>query len=76
MTKSHLHVSPSGTTGKVHHVTPETAGWTYVGFDLHRLKTGETAAGDTGEREVCLVWVTGKAGRQPEMWISGCWANG
>ena len=60
MTKSHLHVSPRGTTGKVHHVTPETAGWTYVGFDLHRLKTGETAAGDTGEREVCLVWVSGK----------------
>ncbi|WFS01800.1 5-deoxy-glucuronate isomerase [Rhizobium tumorigenes] len=60
MTKSHLHVSPSGTTGKVHHVTPETAGWTYVGFDLYRLKTGESAAGDTGEREVCLVWVSGK----------------
>ncbi|MGV2816828.1 5-deoxy-glucuronate isomerase, partial [Phyllobacterium calauticae] len=23
-------------TGRVAHVTPETAGWTYVGFDLNR----------------------------------------
>lgn len=55
-----LLVKPKGTTGRVTHVTPETAGWTYVGFDLHRLKPGETASGDTGDREVCLVWVSGK----------------
>jgi 5-deoxy-glucuronate isomerase len=24
--------------GRVAHVTPKSAGWTYVGFDLHRLK--------------------------------------
>ncbi|TIS48502.1 MAG: 5-deoxy-glucuronate isomerase, partial [Mesorhizobium sp.] len=46
--------------GHVAHVTPQSAGWTYVGFDLHRLRPGETAAGKTGEREVCLVFVTGK----------------
>ena len=48
-------------TGKVAHVTPQSAGWTYVGFDLHRLKTGETAVGESGGRELCLVFVTGKA---------------
>ena len=41
-------------------MTPESAGWTYVGFDLHRLKPGETVSGNTGDREVCLVFVTGK----------------
>jgi 5-deoxy-glucuronate isomerase len=46
--------------GRVAHVTPKSAGWTYVGFDLHRLKPGENASGKTGDREVCLVFVTGK----------------
>ena len=55
-----LKVKPSGKTGRVTHVTPESAGWTYVGFDMYRLKPGETTAGETGEREVCLVWVSGK----------------
>ena len=42
-------------TGRVAHVTPENAGWTYVGFDLHRLNPGDTVAEKTGGREVCLV---------------------
>lgn len=33
--------------GRVAHVTPTSAGWTYVGFDLHRLKPGETVSGET-----------------------------
>ena len=57
---SKLLVKPKGTHGKVHHVTPENAGWTYVGFDLNKLESGETVSGKTGDREVCLVWVTGK----------------
>ena len=57
---ANLLVKPQGGNGRVAHVTPESAGWTYVGFDLHRLKPGETASGETGDREVCLVFVTGK----------------
>ena len=58
---SKLLVRPEkGGHGRVAHVTPQSAGWTYVGFDLHRLRKGETASGDSGEREVCLVFVTGK----------------
>jgi 5-deoxy-glucuronate isomerase len=57
---SNLKIRPSGTHGRVTHVTPESAGWTYVGFDMHRLKPGETVSADTGEREICLVWVSGK----------------
>ncbi|HMM62624.1 MAG TPA: 5-deoxy-glucuronate isomerase [Mesorhizobium sp.] len=46
--------------GRVAHVTPESAGWTYVGFDLYRLRPGERVAAGTGGREVCLVFIAGK----------------
>jgi 5-deoxy-glucuronate isomerase len=56
---SKLLVKAKSGTGRVAHVTPESAGWTYVGFDLHRIKPGETVSAETGKREVCLVFVTG-----------------
>ena len=40
-------------------VTPERAGWTHVGFRALRLTTGQTEVLDTGERELCLVVLTG-----------------
>lgn len=52
---------PFGTHGKVHEITPQSAGWRYVGFSLYRLRAGETAAEATGDREVVLVMVEGKA---------------
>ncbi|MEM1351652.1 MAG: 5-deoxy-glucuronate isomerase [Pseudomonadota bacterium] len=52
---------PNGTSGKVHHITPKVAGWGYVGFGLYRLASGETAQENTGDREVILVVVEGKA---------------
>ncbi|MCI5101843.1 5-deoxy-glucuronate isomerase [Phaeobacter italicus] len=52
---------PFGTHGEVHRITPESAGWRYVGFALHRLRAGETASDVTGDREVILVMVEGKA---------------
>ena len=55
-----LLVKPEGAHGRVSHVTPESAGWTYVGFDMHRMKPGEILAAETGSREVCLVWISGK----------------
>jgi len=56
-----LLVKPAGTTGRIHAVTPESAGWDYVGFEVHRLVPGEAIAADTGGREVCLVLVAGLA---------------
>ncbi len=58
---SRLKVTPDAGNGLVASVTPQSAGWTYVGFDLHRLAPGESAGDVTGHREVCLVLVTGKA---------------
>ena len=56
-----LLVHPSGATGRIHHVTPQSAGWRYVGFDVHRLGPGERLTLDTAGTEVCLVLVTGTA---------------
>lgn len=61
MSKSHLLVKPTTKTGLVHDVTPASAGWTHVGFALHRLEAGQVAGGEAGERELCLVLVSGKA---------------
>lgn len=58
---SKLLVKPQGTRGKVHDITPESAGWGYVGFGLYRLSAGETVAEPTGAREVILVLVEGRA---------------
>jgi 5-deoxy-glucuronate isomerase len=55
-----LRVRATSEKGRIITVTPQSAGWTYVGFDLHRLDPGETASGLTPDREVCLVFVTGK----------------
>jgi 5-deoxy-glucuronate isomerase len=52
---------PFGTHGKVHAVTPASAGWRHVGFSLYRLRPGETVAEATGGTEVILVLVEGKA---------------
>ena len=58
---SDLLKKPFGTHGKVHQITPESAGWRYVGFSLYHLRQGEAAAEATGENEVILVMVEGKA---------------
>lgn len=52
---------PFGEHGKVHNITPERAGWRYVGFDLIKLRSGESWAEETGTNEVILVVVEGKA---------------
>lgn len=56
-----LLVKPRATHGKVHDITPESAQWSYVGFGLYHLAPGETATEATGDREVILVLVEGKA---------------
>ena len=61
MTRLHLRQHHPDREHRVVRVTPETAGWDYVGFDLYKLAPGETASADTGDREVCLVFVSGKA---------------
>jgi len=40
-------------------VTPQTAGWSYVGFAAHRLGPGETLSVGTGNNEMCVVVLRG-----------------
>ena len=47
--------------GRIQKITPELAGWKYVGFEVFMLKSGESLKQETGVREVCLVLVSGKA---------------
>lgn len=47
--------------GAVHRITPDSAGWGYVGFDVYTLRQGQTLTKETGDREACVVLVTGKA---------------
>lgn len=47
--------------GCVINVTPESAGWRYIGFQVHRLKGGQKLQGGTEQRETCLVVLAGTA---------------
>jgi 5-deoxy-glucuronate isomerase len=70
-----LRVRPKAACGLITEVTPESAGWTYVGFPLHRLEPEDTIAAETGAREVCLVLISGKAALQIDGRILASSAN-
>jgi 5-deoxy-glucuronate isomerase len=55
-----LLVKPKAGEGRIVSVTPASAGWTYVGFDLWKLRQGQTAKAESKDRETCLVFVSGK----------------
>ncbi|MBL4784987.1 MAG: 5-deoxy-glucuronate isomerase [Cohaesibacteraceae bacterium] len=63
---SHLLRKPVGAHGKVHEITPESANWKYVGFELHKLDEGDIVNQYTVDREIILVLVEGKAVFQVE----------
>lgn len=52
---------PKAEIGVVHNITPKSASWEYVGFALHRLQPGDRVSQSTGDREVILVMVEGRA---------------
>lgn len=53
--------STPGEDGRVLSITPESAGWHYVGFEVFKLAPGQSLRRETGEQEACLVLVSGKA---------------
>lgn len=44
--------------GTIVSITPESAGWGHVGFEVVRLGPGQAATRETGERECCVVVVS------------------
>ncbi len=53
---------------QVHQITPESAGWHHVGFELYDLEIGQSLVLQQAGRELCLVVLSGtvnvKAGEQ------------
>ncbi|NGP43818.1 5-deoxy-glucuronate isomerase [Bacillaceae bacterium SIJ1] len=47
--------------GRTLEITPENAGWGYVGFEVYKLDRGMTTTKETFNREVCVVILSGKA---------------
>ncbi|MCI1775467.1 MAG: 5-deoxy-glucuronate isomerase [Paenibacillus lautus] len=47
--------------GCVLSITPQTAGWEYVGFQVFRLSEGRTLIRATGDQEAALVLLSGRA---------------
>ncbi|WP_366536664.1 5-deoxy-glucuronate isomerase, partial [Salmonella enterica] len=41
-------------SGNIQHISPQNAGWEYVGFDVWQLKAGESITLPSDERERCL----------------------
>jgi 5-deoxy-glucuronate isomerase len=54
-----------------HRITPESAGWTYVGFEVREMARGARVAMETGGREICIVIISGKARIQAKDFDSG-----
>jgi 5-deoxy-glucuronate isomerase len=52
---------PAGMGGILHAVTPASAGWTHVGFEVVRLAAGEALSRTGSGRELCAVMVAGVA---------------
>jgi 5-deoxy-glucuronate isomerase len=48
-----------GKTQQVHAITPESAGWKYVGFGLYDLQAGQNLELQQAGRELCLVVLSG-----------------
>ncbi|WP_028024227.1 5-deoxy-glucuronate isomerase [Enterovibrio calviensis] len=48
--------------GRYQHITPESAGWKYVGFDAYQVPKGQTLSFNASQdEELCIVLVGGKA---------------
>ena len=56
-----VHPETPDPENRVHHVTPASAQWTYVGFDVFDLADGQILTRDTAANEICLVLVSGRA---------------
>ena len=47
--------------GEVQKITPKTANWEYVGFEMYHLQEEQELTFDTENTETCFVLVAGKA---------------
>jgi 5-deoxy-glucuronate isomerase len=48
-------------SGCIQRITPQSAGWKYVGFEVFQLRAGEALRPDTTGRELCIVLIRGRS---------------
>ena len=58
---AYLLCKPRGNHGKIHDITPQSAGWQFVSFSLYHLNEGESISEFNKDKEVLIVMVEGKA---------------
>ena len=51
----------SAADGQVHRITPQSAGWRYVGFEVFHLLARQKLEREFPDREQCLVLLSGRA---------------
>jgi len=56
-----IHSHAPDARGSVVHVTPESAGWQFVGFEAQQLAPSDIAFGRSDTNELCLVLIRGRA---------------
>src|SRR3954469_3466303 len=56
---SELLVAPAAEGPAIVSITPERAGWKYVGFEALRLADGAEVTRETGDRELCVGVIAG-----------------
>lgn len=52
---------PRDPLGRIHNITPRNAEWEFTGFELFRLRPGETVQQRNQECEICAVLLSGTA---------------
>ena len=60
---SYLHSRPSNIddAGCIQKITPQSANWQYVSFEVHQLAAGESKIFSSDDQETCMVIVSGLA---------------
>lgn len=72
MTNLLVHSQAPGLDRVTIKVTPESAGWKYVGFEVRKLTAGEVTSGTTDQTEICLVLLGAKDELKRPDGISAC----
>lgn len=61
MSKLLVHPGPPDARGCVLSVTPQSAGWAYIGFAVHRLAAGQSFGSRDKANETCVILLSGRA---------------
>ena len=56
-----LLVKPDKGTAIIHEITPQSAGWNYVGFTVYELQIGQSINGLEKSNELCFVLLQGQS---------------